>query len=85
MFNFKTMVAVGVGMEMRRENQTLLSNNANYTRPWFRANLGIAFPTPIVKPFIGLEMAVTPSSENKEYVKALAPKAQFGVYAGIRF
>jgi len=85
MVNFKTRIAVGAGVEMRYENQSLLSSNATYVRPWFRANLGTVFPTPVVKPFVGLEVAATPFSESKEYVKALSPKAQFGIYGGLRF
>ena len=42
-------------------------------------NAGYAFPTPLVKPFIGLEVAVPLTDKD------LGPKLQIGVYGGIRF
>jgi hypothetical protein len=58
--------------------------------------VGYAFAMPVVKPFIGVEVAVpltdysyeTPQSmaaANDGYNKAYAPKLQIGVYGGIRF
>ncbi len=99
MFNFKAFVAVGAGVEYRSE--TLGSEgggssiSTTYGRPWARMNAGVAFPTPLVKPFIGLEVALplvskSPSltdylNNDAEGLKAHAPKMQVGVYGGIRF
>jgi hypothetical protein len=87
MVNFKAVVAMGAGMEMRFEKQSLASNSVSYSRPWIRANIGMAFPTPVIKTFVGLELAVALSStsDGLQPVKSLAPKSQIGVYAGIRF
>lgn len=87
MVNFKAVVAVGAGMEMRFEKQSLASNTATYARPWIRANIGMAFPTSAIKPFVGLELAASLStnSDGLQPVKSLAPKSQIGAYVGIRF
>lgn len=85
MVDFKTMIAVGAGVEMRFEKQSLPTQDASYARPWLRANLGLAFPAPAIKPFIGLEVAAALPSASENRVKALAPKTQVGVYGGIRF
>jgi len=51
-----------------------------------------AVSSPLLKPFIGLEVAVPLSSKSfdaaasdSENLKSLAPKLQVGVYAGLRF
>lgn len=91
MFNFKAVVAIGAGVEMRFEKLTLtgspLGQDANYNRPWLRAGVGMAVPSPALKPFIGLEVALALASENEltQAVKAMAPKAEVGLYAGLRF
>lgn len=99
MFNFKAFVAIGAGVEYRSESlgfkDTGIDVSTTYGRPWARANVGFAFPTPIVKPFIGLEVAVPLASTSPsaaEYgvddsvtLKAHAPKMQIGLYGGIRF
>ncbi|WP_243303545.1 hypothetical protein [Geothrix oryzisoli] len=82
MFNFKALVAFGAGVDYRFETRTITnvySSSHTYSRPWARVNAGYAFPTPIVKPFIGLEVAVPLTDEE------LGPKLQIGVYGGIRF
>lgn len=68
------------------------STSTNYARPWLRLNLGMAIPTPGVKPFFGVEgdlalvsKSVDINSSNEDMLKGLAPKSQIGVYAGIRF
>jgi len=57
-------------------------------------NAGFAIPSPVVKPFVGLEVAfplttkssgVDSSASTADALKAMAPKSQFGLYAGIRF
>lgn len=98
MFNFKAFVAVGAGVEYRFEKLEASGAGApsgldtTYNRPWARANIGVAFPTPLVKPFVGLEVAmplVTKSQDgslkSEDILKAQAPKFQVGLYAGIRF
>jgi hypothetical protein len=87
MFNFKTRVAIGAGLEMHFERLSLPANTATLARPWFRANFGMAFPSPVLKPFIGLEIAAAmfPENDLPQTTKSLSPRAQVGVYGGIRF
>lgn len=98
MFNFKAGVAVGAGVDFRWDKLEAAfqgsSTSATYGRPWARFNIGFAFPTPALKPFLGLEVAAALSttsvssegpSTDEEALKALAPKIQIGVYGGIRF
>lgn len=98
MFNFKAFVAVGAGLEFRSEKLTGdfggSSDSTTYNRVWARVNVGFAIPSPLLKPFVGLEAAfplttkgsgVDPSASSADALKAMAPKSQFGLYAGIRF
>jgi len=98
MFNFKAFVAVGAGLEFRSEKLTGdfggSSDSTTYNRVWARVNVGFAIPSPLLKPFVGLEAAfplttkssgVDPSASTADALKAMAPKSQFGLYAGIRF
>ena len=99
MFNFKAFVAVGAGIEYRGEKLSLegpgLNQSTTYGRPWARVNVGFSFPTPVVKPFVGVEAAMplsTTSVTDAEYLsdpdkalKSHAPNFQVGVYGGIRF
>lgn len=92
MANFKAMVAVGAGVEYRFESLKGYDKTTTYARPWVRATLGMAFPTLMVKPFIGLEAAfpltsksVDNNSNTEDALKAMAPKSQIGLYGGIRF
>jgi hypothetical protein len=95
MFNFKAMVAFGAGLEYRLEKLNGTNSglsDTSYNRPWLRANAGYAFPSPVVKPFVGLEVALPLTSKSfdraatdEENMKAFAPKLQIGLYAGIRF
>lgn len=99
MFNFKAFVAVGAGVEYRGEKLSFEGPGGNqsttYGRPWARVNVGFSFPTPLVKPFVGVEAAAPLSSvsvSDTEYLtdtdkalKAHAPNFQVGVYGGIRF
>lgn len=97
-FVFKAGLSATVGLDFRwdRLEGSILGSGASttYARPWLRANAGFAFPTPIVKPFVGLEVAAalvtkSPGSAgpgtDEEALKAMAPKVQIGLYAGIRF
>lgn len=92
MFNFKAGVAIGAGVEFRNETLSAGPDSTTYGRPWARANIGFAFPTPLVKPFIGLEVAAPmtsksydPTASDAENLKSVAPKMQVGLYAGLRF
>jgi len=98
MFNFKAFVAVGAGVEYRGEKLSMegpgLNESATYGRPWARVNVGFSFPTPLVKPFVGVEAAapLSSTSASSTYgtdvdntLKAHAPSFQVGVYGGIRF
>lgn len=99
MFNFKAFVAVGAGVEYRGERLTLegpgVNERATYGRPWARVNVGLSFPTPLVKPFIGVEAAAPLTSQSvseldylsdpSKALKSHAPNFQVGVYGGIRF
>jgi hypothetical protein len=94
---FKALFAVGVGLEYRSEKLEgaigSLNSSTTYGRPWARANVGYAFPSPIVKPFIGLEVAAplakkdldANTTSSDDFLKALAPKMTVGLYGGIRF
>ncbi len=92
MFNFKAGVAIGAGIEYRNESLTSGPDSTTYGRPWARANIGLAFPTPLVKPFLGLEVAAPlasksfdASASDANNLKSVAPKMQVGIYAGLRF
>ncbi|BDU76115.1 hypothetical protein [Mesoterricola sediminis] len=92
MANLKAFVALGAGVEYRFEKLDTGSASTTYARPWIRVNAGIAIPSPVVKPFVGVEAAVPVTSKSvdatspeEDQIKALAPKFQIGLYAGIRF
>lgn len=92
MFNFKALVAVGAGLEYRSEKITNGGLSATYGRPWARVNAGYAFPTPLMKPFIGLEVAVPLTKKDyndslgaEDVLKSFAPELQVGLYGGVRF
>lgn len=96
MATFKTVVAVGVGVEFRSEklsgNLGGSSDSTTYNRAWVRANAGYAVPSPVLKPFFGVEVAfpltttsLSADASNAETLKALSAKSQFGIYAGLRF
>ena len=103
--NWNFVVRAGVGLEYRSENLAFndpsapqYNKSTTYGRPWLRGTLGWTIPTPILKPFIGVEAALplTSTTLNASDIsgsnpdidklnKSLAPKAQYGIYAGIRF
>ena len=96
MATFKAVVAIGVGVEFRSEklsgNLGGIPDSTTYNRAWARVNAGYAIPSPVFKPFFGVEAAfplastkLTLSASNADALKALAAKSQFGVYAGLRF
>ena len=96
MFNFKTLVALGAGLEFRSEKLAGsgpggISDSTTYNRAWVRLNAGYVFGAPQLSPFIGVEAAFPLSSaDNKldtaaDELKSLAPRNQIGIYAGLRF
>lgn len=93
-FDFKLLVNLNVGAEVRQERLSwdLGAGQAESTqsRPWLRAGIGFSIPLPVLSPFARLEVAIPASKEDRtgtptEVRKALAPRAQFGVYVGTRF
>lgn len=75
---------------------TQYDGSTTYGRPWIRGTAGFTIPAPFVKPFIGAEVAfplATKSLTAEDLMtnnidnlnKSLAPKAQYGLYVGIRF
>jgi hypothetical protein len=92
MVNFKAFWAVGAGIEYRFEKIDSGVSSVNYARPWARVNAGISIPAPFLKPFVGVEAdfplaskKIEDAGSNEDILKALAPKGQVGIYAGIRF
>lgn len=93
--DFKVLVNLNVGAEVRQERLSWdlgAAGRADTTqsRPWLRAGLGFSIPTPVLSPFARFEVAVPVSKEDRtgtpsEVQKALAPRAQFGIYVGTRF
>jgi hypothetical protein len=94
--DWKFLVNVSAGVDLRREKLTTSGSldgqdgSTTYTRPWVRAGLGFSFPTPVVSPFVRLEVAVPVSKESKtapgdDFRKAMAPSLQVALYGGIRF
>ena len=102
--NWNFLVRLGVGLEYRSESLKLtdpidgVNPSTTYGRGWIRGTAGFTIPAPIVKPFIGAEVAfplstkslslsdlsgTTPNWDN--FNKSMAPKAQYGIYAGVRF
>ena len=94
-FDFKLLVNLNVGAEVRQERLTwdLINGGpaeSTQSRPWLRGGIGFSIPTPVLSPFVRLEVALPASQKDRtdtptEVRKALAPKAQFGVYVGTRF
>ena len=82
---------MGAGLEYRAEKLDVEGESTTYNRPWIRANIGYAIPSPLVKPFFGLEVAFPLTSTSNKFdsientLKSMAPKNQIGIYAGIRF
>lgn len=95
MFNFKAVASLGAGIEYRFERLNMTQSgmsDATFNRPWARANVGMSFPLPEVKPFLGLEVAIPlvnksagGTSSIEDQIRSMAPKYQIGLYGGIRF
>jgi len=96
-FDWKFLVNLHVGLDLRREKFTtsefaaaVNNGSTTATRPWVRAGIGFSIPTPVVSPFVRLEVAMAAAKEDKtdsqdNVRKALAPEYQVGLYGGIRF
>ena len=91
---WKFLVNINAGLDYRSEKLTttglLGSDSTTLNRPWFRAGVGFSVPSPVVKPFVRLEVAVPVSTSSKtdsndEFRKAMAPSLQVALYGGIRF
>ncbi len=93
--DFKVLINFNAGVEMRQERLSWEltaggQDSSTQTRPWLRAGLGFTLPTPYLSPFLRLEVAAPARKEDRtatpdQLRKALAPQAQVGLYAGIRF
>jgi hypothetical protein len=92
--DWKLLMNVHAGLDMRSEklstNAGGISDSTTVTRPWVKAGVGYALPTPVVSPFVRLEVAVpltsSDSSNNPDdFRKAMAPSLQVALYGGIRF
>lgn len=92
--DFKVLVNLNFGAEVRQERLSWdlggAKSDTTQSRPWFRGGFGFSIPTPFLSPFVRLEVAVPASKEDRtgttaEIQKALAPRAQFGIYVGTRF
>jgi hypothetical protein len=94
--DWKLLLNLHAGLDMRSEKLTTTSNSTGASdsttlvRPWVKAGVGYALPTPVVSPFVRLEVAVPltsseSSSSPDDFRKAMAPTLQVALYGGIRF
>ena len=92
--DWKFLLNLHAGLDMRSEKLTTStsggSDSTTVTRPWVKAGVGFALPTPAVSPFVRLEVAVPlTNSDNTnspdDFRKAMAPSLQVALYGGIRF
>jgi len=91
--DWKLLMNLHAGLDMRSEKLTTSadSGSTTLTRPWVKAGVGYALPTPVVSPFVRLEVAVpltssdSNSSNPDDFRKAMAPSLQVALYGGIRF
>lgn len=93
--DWKFLLNLHAGLDMRSEKLTSttpagLRDSTTVTRPWVKAGVGFSVPTPVVSPFVRLEVAMPLSKEDKtaspeDFRKAMAPALQVSLYGGIRF
>lgn len=97
--DWKFLVNLHAGIDIRREKLTTDGNaivpngSTTYTRPWIKAGIGYTLPSPVVSPFVRLEVAVAATKQGNlntgssadDFRKAMAPDYQIGLYGGIRF
>ena len=100
-WDFLVRVGVGLEyrsekLDFHQPGTSFDNHSTTYGRPWIRGTAGFTIPVPLVKPFIGVEAAFPLTSTSLTYQdlasgnvdtlnKSIAPKAQYGIYAGIRF
>lgn len=87
---WKLLVNLTAGLDLRKESLELGPEKVSQTRPWIRAGVGFSLPIPVLSPFVKLEAAVPTVKEGRTdsqsaMVKALAPQFQLAAYAGVRF
>jgi hypothetical protein len=92
--DWKFLVNLHAGLDLRSEKITTtakgVSDSTTLHRPWVKAGVGWSAPTPVVSPFVRLEVAVPLSSTDSststdDFRKAMAPSLQVALYGGIRF
>jgi len=92
--DWKFLMNLHAGLDMRSEKLTTKVNGASdsttLTRPWVKAGVGFQAPTPVISPFVRLEVAVPLTSSDSsnspdDFRKAMAPSLQVALYGGIRF
>jgi hypothetical protein len=93
--DWKFLLNLHAGLDMRSEKLTTSpatggSDSTTLIRPWVKAGVGYSLPTPVVSPFVRLELAVPLTSSDSsnsadDFRKAMAPSLQVALYGGIRF
>jgi len=92
--DWKFLLNLHAGLDMRSEKLSTSTASANdsttLTRPWVKAGVGYTLPTPVVSPFVRLELAVPLTQSDSanspdDFRKAMAPSLQVALYGGIRF
>jgi hypothetical protein len=91
---WKRLIDLHAGVDVRQEklSAAALDTSTHYTRPWISAGFGYSIPLSVVKPFVRLEAAYALSHKDlggtwneDDLLKAMAPRYQVGIYAGINF
>jgi hypothetical protein len=87
---WKLLVNLYAGLEVRSEKLEFASESVTYTRPWLRAGVGMNLPIPVASPFIRLEFAMATTKESRmtdasTALKALAPQYQVALNVGVHF
>ena len=92
--DWKLLLDLHAGLDLRSEKLSTSVNGVKdtttLTRPWVKAGVGFNMPTPVVSPFVRLEVAVPLSKDDSsntpdDFRKAMAPTLQVALYGGIRF
>jgi len=92
--DWKFLLNLHAGLDMRSEKLTTsangVSDSTTLVRPWVKAGVGYSLPTPVVSPFVRVEVAVPLTNNDSgkstdDFRKAMAPSLQVALYGGIRF
>ncbi len=94
--DWKLLVNLHAGVEFRRETYSAdfpawgSVGSTSLTRPWVKVGVGFSVPTPVLSPFVRLEVAFPSSKTDRtgtpeDLRQALAPQVQVAVYGGVRF